>query len=84
MYIGIDLGTSGVKVILMAQDGNVVASCSSPLSVSRPFDLWSEQNPEDWWQVTDLAMLAIGSRERFTRCKSHWLIGPDAWRYIIG
>ena len=57
MYIGIDLGTSGVKVILMAEDGNVVASCSSPLSVSRPFDLWSEQTPEDWWQATDLAML---------------------------
>ncbi|QUX91544.1 xylulokinase [Marinomonas sp. A3A] len=75
MYIGIDLGTSGVKVILMAQDGNVVASCSSPLSVSRPFDLWSEQSPEDWWQATDLAMLQLAAEHDLQGVKAIGLSG---------
>lgn len=75
MYIGIDLGTSGVKVILMAEKGHVIASCSSPLSVSRPFDLWSEQNPEDWWQATDLAMLQLSRENNLQNVKAIGLSG---------
>tara|TARA_R110001606_G_scaffold11481_1_gene49842 strand:+ start:3360 stop:4808 length:1449 start_codon:yes stop_codon:yes gene_type:complete len=75
MYIGIDLGTSGVKVILMAEDGQVTASCSSPLSVSRPFDLWSEQSPEDWWQATDLAMLQLAAEHDLQGVKAIGLSG---------
>lgn len=75
MYLGIDLGTSGVKVILMAKDGHVVASCSSPLSISRPFDLWSEQNPEDWWQATDLAMMQLASENDLSSVKAIGLSG---------
>jgi xylulokinase len=36
MYLGIDLGTSGVKVILLSEAGQLVASYSEPLTVSRP------------------------------------------------
>ena len=36
MYLGIDIGTSAVKAILMAEDGGVVAQASAALSVSRP------------------------------------------------
>lgn len=49
MFIGIDLGTSGVKVVLMDAQGNVVATEIAPLQVSRPQPLWSEQDPESWW-----------------------------------
>ena len=49
MYIGIDLGTSGVKVILLNEQGEVVASQTEKLTVSRPHPLWSEQDPEQWW-----------------------------------
>lgn len=49
MYIGIDLGTSGIKTILMSQAGEIVASASRGLKVDRPKLLWSEQNPADWW-----------------------------------
>lgn len=52
MYIGIDIGTSGVKTVLLDHAGRVVDSFASPLTVSRPCDLWSEQTPEDWWQAT--------------------------------
>ncbi|MBJ3814302.1 xylulokinase [Shimwellia pseudoproteus] len=61
MYIGIDLGTSGVKVILLGEQGEVLASCSAPLAVSRPHPLWSEQDPHQWWQATDSAMQALAA-----------------------
>ena len=48
MYIGIDLGTSSVKTVLMDDNQQIVASASAPLNVARPHDGWSEQNPADW------------------------------------
>ena len=52
LFIGIDLGTSSVKSILIDADDRVIASASAPLEVSRPHPTWSEQNPEDWVQGT--------------------------------
>lgn len=52
MYLGVDLGTSGVKLILMQADGTVVASISRQYPVSYPKPGWSEQNPEDWYTAT--------------------------------
>ncbi|MFK7963826.1 MAG: xylulokinase [Burkholderiaceae bacterium] len=46
--IGLDLGTSAVKAILIDEKQHVIASASSSLSVSRPNAGWSEQNPVDW------------------------------------
>ena len=63
MFIGIDLGTSGVKVVLMDAQGNVVATETSPLQVSRPQPLWSEQDPESWWQALDSAMQALSAQQ---------------------
>ena len=52
MYLGIDLGTSGVKALLMDDGANVVASATAPLTVSRPRPGWSEQAPADWIEAT--------------------------------
>lgn len=52
MFLGIDLGTSGVKAIIINVEGQILAEASSPLSVNRPQALWSEQNPEDWVEAT--------------------------------
>ena len=52
MYIGIDLGTSAIKCILIGEDGRTVATASEPLQVSRPKPGFSEQDPESWWQAT--------------------------------
>ncbi|WP_112480171.1 xylulokinase [Vibrio variabilis] len=52
MYIGIDLGTSGVKSIAMTEQGEILASCTVSLEVSRPKPLWSEQDPSAWWEAT--------------------------------
>ncbi len=48
MYLGLDLGTSGLKGVLIDQDGVIVGSASAPLKVMRPNDGWSEQDPNDW------------------------------------
>lgn len=70
MYIGIDLGTSGVKVVLMNAAGYILASSSRALSVSRPQALWSEQNPEDWWQATDQAMTDLAKQHSLKEVKA--------------
>ena len=59
MYLGIDLGTSGVKAIVLDAEQAVRASFTAPLSVSRPRPLWSEQDPHDWWRATDEAVRAL-------------------------
>ena len=59
MYLGIDLGTSEVKVLLMDEDQRVHAAAQAPLDISRPHAHWSEQNPADWWRATQAAMDAI-------------------------
>jgi xylulokinase len=56
MYLGIDLGTSEVKLLLMDEAGGIVATTGVPLSVSRPHPQWSEQDPLLWWDATDKAM----------------------------
>ncbi|MCH9644223.1 MAG: xylulokinase [Gammaproteobacteria bacterium] len=59
MYIGIDLGTSSVKVLLLDEDQKVICSVSETLTVSRPQPLWSEQDPQHWWRATQSAMHAL-------------------------
>ena len=48
MYIGLDLGTSGLKGILISDTQEVLAEASAPLTVQRPQDGWSEQSPSGW------------------------------------
>src|SRR5271163_1513662 len=59
MYLGIDLGTSSVKIVLIDETQSVVATADQALPVSRPKPLWSEQNPEDWWRATQSAMATL-------------------------
>ena len=56
MYLGLDLGTSGLKALLMDEDQAVLDTANASLSVSRPHPAWSEQAPRDW---TDAATAAI-------------------------
>jgi len=64
MFLGIDLGTSGVKLVLLEASHRVVATAEAPLQVSRPQPLWSEQSPQDWWQALEHAMASL--REQAT------------------
>jgi xylulokinase len=48
MYLGLDIGTSSVKAVLVDHDGRVLGVSSRPLAWSQPKPLWSEQDPELW------------------------------------
>jgi len=59
MYLGIDLGTSAVKLCVIDADGNLIAQGSKDLPISHPFDGASEQNCEDWWEATRACIKAL-------------------------
>ncbi|KRQ86271.1 Xylulose kinase [Caloramator mitchellensis] len=51
-FMGIDLGTSSVKIILMDGEGKIVASSTKEFPIYYPYPNWAEQNPEEWWIST--------------------------------
>ena len=51
-YLGIDVGTTAVKALVVDESGSVVGDAESALEVSVPQPGWSEQNPSDWWRGT--------------------------------
>lgn len=61
-YIGIDIGTSAVKAILVDETGQHRGSSSSALSVMRPCEGYSEQDPHDWFTATDAVLSDLASR----------------------
>ncbi|WP_372660025.1 xylulokinase, partial [Hydrogenophaga sp.] len=77
MYIGIDVGTSEVKVLLLAADHTVVGSAGVGLTVSRPHVGHSEQDPQDWWAATQeaLARLREAHREAYSQVQGIGLSG---------
>ncbi len=62
--IGVDIGTSGTKSLLIDPDGNILAEASASYDVSMPKPLWSEQNPEDWWTATVKTIRAVVKQAR--------------------
>lgn len=67
MYLGIDLGTSEVKALIIDENNEPVATHSVPLSIQRPHPHWSEQAPQAWWEATEYLMTTL--REK---CGQHW------------
>jgi len=60
-FLGLDVGTSGVKAVLVDARGAVRSSATTPLRLSTPRPGWAEQRPEDWWTA------AVASVRRVTR-----------------
>ncbi|HEX2555130.1 MAG TPA: xylulokinase [Microvirga sp.] len=60
-YLGIDVGTSAIKAVLVDEAQAVLAEAAAPLDVQRPHPLWSEQDPEAWWQAVEGAVARIRS-----------------------
>ncbi|MBB5392577.1 MULTISPECIES: xylulokinase [unclassified Herbaspirillum] len=78
MYLGIDLGTSEVKAVVIGADGALLALAGSALNVSRPHPRWSEQAPADWWQAacdTVAKLRAQLGEERFAGVRAIGLSG---------
>jgi xylulokinase len=59
MFLGVDIGTSGVKAVIADESGKLLDQATAPLTVSRPAPLFSEQDPADWWSATEQAVLSL-------------------------
>ena len=62
LYLGIDIGTSGTKTLVVDDSGRILAQATSRYQVYHPKPLWSEQDPEDWWQAT-IATVRAATRQ---------------------
>jgi xylulokinase len=62
MYIGLDLGTSGLKGVLIGEDQTVLAEATAPLTVSRPHEGWSEQAPSDWISAAEAVLDQLSAK----------------------
>ena len=70
MYLGIDIGTSELKALIINTRGEIVASQHATLSVQRPHPHWAEQDPERWWQACTEVLAGL---------RQH---SPEAWAAI--
>ena len=59
MYLGIDLGTSAVKIVITDDNDTILAESVEAIGISRPHPLWSEQDPLEWWAATQRAMARL-------------------------
>lgn len=76
-FLGIDVGTSAVKALIVDEQQAVVAEADIPLGISRPRELWSEQDPESWWQAVQAVVeqLRSDARSAFSAIKGIGLSG---------
>lgn len=60
--LGIDIGTSGAKALLIDETGKAAAQATSEYPLYAPKPLWSEQDPQDWWEATSAVVRAVMER----------------------
>ena len=86
MYLGIDLGTSEVKALLLDGSGRIVGQAGAPLTVSRPQALWSEQEPLDWRRAMDLAVAGLRGThpQAFAQVRAIGLSGQMHGAVLLG
>ncbi len=62
LFLGIDIGTSGTKALLIDADGAAVASHSEEYELSTPRPLWAEQDPALWWNASVACVRALAAK----------------------
>ena len=60
-YLGIDLGTSGLRALLVDAQGTPIASAEHHYAAQNPHRGWSEQDPQQWVDALDHAMMSLGA-----------------------
>ncbi|MBU1175783.1 MAG: xylulokinase [Alphaproteobacteria bacterium] len=85
-YLGIDVGTSGVKAVLIDETGALLAEATASLDVSRPAPGWSEQDPAQWWRATLEVVdgIAKSNPEALSRARSLGLSGQMHGATLLG
>ena len=86
MFLGIDVGTSEVKVLLLDSKHHVIGVSGSSLEISRPHSGHSEQDPAAWWIATQLALAELKQQVSPTICsyQSHRFVWTNAWCSFAG
>ncbi|MBB4378626.1 xylulokinase [Bradyrhizobium sp. SBR1B] len=64
MYLGLDIGTSGVKAVLVSEAGAILATAARELALSHPAPLWSEQDPDSWLDAAIGAVDDLAARHQ--------------------
>lgn len=64
VFLGIDIGTSGTKTLAIDESGKLLGEASVGYPCYHPKPLWSEQDPEDWWQATVKTVRAVVKKLR--------------------
>ncbi len=59
IYLGIDIGTSGTKTLAINERGKILGQAMATYPCYHPKPLWSEQDPDDWWQATVKTVRAV-------------------------
>ncbi|WP_151718879.1 xylulokinase [Gemmobacter serpentinus] len=75
MFIGLDLGTSGLKGLVIDADQKVLAEATAPLTVTRPAEGWSEQAPADWITAAETVMAALAAKMSLSAVRGIGLSG---------
>jgi xylulokinase len=75
MYIGLDLGTSGLKAVLINEGQAIVAEATAPLEAVRPAPGWSEQDPATWLDAAETVMQALGAQVSLAQVRGIGLSG---------
>ncbi len=83
-FVGIDLGTSGVKAIAVAADGTVLASETEPFDYDRPRDGWAETPPSRWWERSAAATKRLMGRLEGGACGGVGLSGQMHGSVFLG
>lgn len=75
MFLGLDLGTSGLKAVLIDADQTVLATTGASLSVMRPRKGWSEQEPRAWIAAAERALDALSAKMELSGVRGIGLSG---------
>src|SRR5947208_1310666 len=59
ILLGVDIGTSGSKALLIDPEGEVLAAATGAYPMATPRPLWAEQNPADWWTASVYAIRTV-------------------------
>ena len=62
VFLGVDVGTSGVKAVAVAYDGTVAAAATTPLTLQTPHPAWAEQDPDAWWAASRESIREVSRR----------------------
>ncbi|QQA44373.1 xylulokinase [Pelagovum pacificum] len=75
MFIGLDLGTSGLKALVMDDDQKILGEATAEMTVSRPKDGWSEQDPAQWIAACEAVFEALKGKVDLSGVKGIGLSG---------